>query len=88
VSDTSNPVFNHQKVYAFKPIKADSIRYLCEGSIPVELWAVQMPIMRDNRDRRNTAAMMTADALSKSMSIATNKYVLLIPRKSSNSSRN
>lgn len=120
VSDTSNPKFNHSKVFSFRPVTKEALRYLAEGQILVEVWAVQvstktcpkhlhqskiriiiakwinlahnrlfknetcmptsismqMPIMRDKRDRRNTAALITADALSRSMVSAANKSAL------------
>jgi hypothetical protein len=60
-------------VFGFKPVNKDAMEYLGDGSIIVEMWAVQMPIQRDARDRRNTAAMLTSDALSKSMVSASNK---------------
>lgn len=47
ISDNSNPDFFHEKLFSFKPVTHDVLKYLLEGRILVELWGLQVPIKRN-----------------------------------------
>uniref|UniRef100_A0A914W862 Kinesin-like protein 6 n=1 Tax=Plectus sambesii TaxID=2011161 RepID=A0A914W862_9BILA len=65
VSGTSNPVFEHNETLCFKNIDAATLSVIENGRILVELWGVQVPTSRDDRDNRDTRAMLAADAMNK-----------------------
>ena len=42
VSDTSNPDFNHKKVFSFRPVTQQLLDYLKEGSVNIQVWGKQI----------------------------------------------
>ena len=42
ISDTSNPDFNHRKVFSFRPVTQQLIDYLKDGSVMIQVWGKQM----------------------------------------------
>ncbi|KAI1292656.1 Kinesin-like protein KIF28P [Halotydeus destructor] len=42
ISDTSNPDFNHRKVFSFRPATQQLIDYLKDSSVVIQIWGKQM----------------------------------------------
>ncbi|XP_067130664.1 kinesin-like protein KIF28 isoform X2 [Centruroides vittatus] len=43
ISDTSNPDFNHKKLFSFHPVTPQMIDYIQDGYITVQVWGKQKP---------------------------------------------
>lgn len=42
IADTSNPDFNHRKVFSFRPVTQQFVDYLKDGSLMLQVWGKQM----------------------------------------------
>lgn len=42
IADTSNPDFNHRKVFTFRPVTQQLVDYLKDGSLMMQVWGKQM----------------------------------------------
>uniref|UniRef100_T1K6K6 Kinesin motor domain-containing protein n=1 Tax=Tetranychus urticae TaxID=32264 RepID=T1K6K6_TETUR len=65
ISDTSNPDFNHRKMFTYQPATKALIDYLKEGFVLIQIWGRQM-VKRSvsNQSGRLTKQMMQDDLLN------------------------
>lgn len=59
VSETSNPDFNHKKVFKFSPVTQQVLEYLKEGFINMQIWGKQIIRFKSlSKTGRNTKQML------------------------------
>ncbi|XP_076324558.1 kinesin-like protein KIF28 isoform X2 [Tachypleus tridentatus] len=72
ITNTSNPDFNHQKKFSFKPVTQQLVDYLKDGAIMVQVWGKQK--LRNSAvakaKGKNTKQMFQADLLNHANSLS------------------
>jgi len=65
ISDTSNPDFNHKKIYHFAPVTKQLVEYLKDGFLLIQVWGRQM-IKRSSskQSSKSSKLMMQEDLLN------------------------
>ncbi|GFS57159.1 kinesin-like protein KIF28P [Trichonephila inaurata madagascariensis] len=66
ISDTSNPDFNHKKIFSFKRVTQSLVEYLKEGYIMIQVWGKQTTRKSavTRAQGKNTKEMFQADLLN------------------------